>query len=329
MKSKKRLLITGGLGFIGIHTVRRLYSKYEIVIIDFDDSPKSIRYKEELNKTNVEIYQKDIADSNTWTIIPPCDYILHAAAQVSAVISENDPVTDFKSNAYGTLLVAEYARKHSASVIYCNSMRIYDPISIKKEMQKGNKVSENCNTIEKLSKPKPPFALSKRMGELYLSYYANKYNFNVISHRMSSIVGPAQNGSKIHGWLVNIIKCAITGEEYTIYGDGKQTRDILYIDDFLDIIEMELENFKHFADGKFTVYNVGGGPKNELSILETIGILKKEYNLKLSYKFGKARQDEPKHYVSDISKIIRNGWRPKYKDPKQIINKLIDFYKGS
>ena len=124
--AKKRVLLTGGLGFIGSHVVKRLHRHYDIVVIDNDTSPASRRLADEWRRIGIQIYQDDIAEEETWGQIEPCDFVFHGAAQTSAEHSWKKPILDFLSNVFGTFLVAEYARKNSANVIYCNSIRAYD-----------------------------------------------------------------------------------------------------------------------------------------------------------------------------------------------------------
>jgi CDP-paratose 2-epimerase len=323
--SKKKVLVTGGLGFIGSHVVKRLHGKYDIVVLDWDMSPAAYETADEWRKVGVRIHQKDIADAETWKEIEPCDFVFHAAAQIAAEESWDDPARDFLSNAYGTLLVAEYARKKSACVIYCNSIRIYDPEAVDRTKEKLGVVSEDCNTVD-LSSEVPPFAYSKLIGEQYLRHYSRKHGVRVISHRMSGILGPDQKSSQIHGWVSYLVQCAVDKISYEIFGDGDQTRDVLHINDYVDLIEMELKDFNHFVEGNFAVYNIGGGPNNELSINQIIEILDKNHGLKLKYDKTGVRPGEPRQYVSGLNRIYKKGWKPKRNDPIQIIAELVKSY---
>lgn len=123
ISSEKKILVTGGLGFIGSSVVQRLHGEYNITILDWDTSPAANDAAADFQQDGIRIYQNDIADPKIWDKLEPCDYIFHSAAQPSAEVSKDDPARDFLSNAYGTFLVAEYARKRGAAVIYCNSGR--------------------------------------------------------------------------------------------------------------------------------------------------------------------------------------------------------------
>lgn len=326
-KDKKTLLITGGLGYIGSNLAKRLCDKFGVVIVDHDKSPNGNKTADELRRKGIQVEQSDITSLNTWIKIPACKSIFHASAQVSAELSWEKPELDFKINAYGTSLVAEYARRNNSQLIYCNTIRVYDPDAIEAAMKKHGKVSEDCPTIGVSSKPQPPFALSKYIGEYILQSYSRMYGMNVISHRMSGIVGRGQVGSKTHGWLSNIVRCAVNKEKFTKFGDGNQTRDVMHISEFIDLIENELQDFKKFSEDSFAIYNVGGGPTNELSINQVIKTLEKELSCKMKVEEIAPRIGEPKRYVSDIEKIRKKGYNLNIIDQKNIIIKeLIDWY---
>ena len=317
-------MVTGGSGYIGSQLISRLHGQYDIVILDWEEPPASIA------QLVIEKHIFDIAVPESWAEIGKCDFVFHAAAQTSAVASEENPVRDFLSNVCGSFFVAEYARKYSAKVIYCNSVRVYDIAAVHEAIKKYGMVSEDCPTIDisdRSPKMIPPFALSKNVGEQYLWLYAQKYGIKVISHRMSGIVGPSQIGSQKHAWLSYLVECAVKGTEYTIYGKGNQTRDVLHIDDFLDLIELELKNFDHFAEKGFAFYNVGGGTSNKLSIKEVIRLLKEKHKLNLLHERTDFRQGEPRHYATNLTRIAKRGWYPKHNNPEKIIAELVEWHR--
>jgi len=322
---RKRLLITGGLGFVGSRVVDSLHPLWEISIVDWDTaSPEN----ERMAKRGILVIHADIAEKRTWNRLGPCDYILHAAGQISAEKSREDPQRDFLSNALGTLRVAEYARRTGANVIFCNTIRVYDPDFVDKQVGRGRTVREDAPTIMTSLVEPPPYALSKYLGERYLKYYAESFGFKVISHRMTGIVGPGQKGSPMHGWISYLVDCAVNGREYTIFGDGRQSRDILHIADLAGLVSTELHRFKHFCPGPFAVYNIGGGPRTALSILDVIRILKEDHGLILKYKTGAFRPGEPKHYVSGNGLIRRKGWKPTRLDVHEIIREFVAWHKN-
>jgi len=328
-KEKKSLLVTGGLGFIGSHVVERFHPEFDIVVLDWED--KTDIAKERVaawRRKGISVHQKDIADALTWETIEPCNFILHAAAQTAAVWSETEPNRDLWTNSLGTQLVAEYARRNSSKIIYCNTIRVYDSASIDEIYRENCAIDEDCPTIMERANWSPPFAYSKYSGECILRWYSEKYGLQVISHRMSGVVGPGQRSSEIHGWVSYLVKCAIDKKKYTIFGDGRQSRDILHIDDYVSLIEMELNRFEVFSEKGFRIYNIGGGPNNSLSINQTIKLLFENHGLKIEFINDYFRPGEPKHYVSKIEKINKKGWYPKHNQPEKILDDLVESYGG-
>jgi CDP-paratose 2-epimerase len=327
-KDKETLLITGGLGFIGSNLAKKLCNKFKIVVVDFGKSLKAEEVAKDLKRHGVRVIISNIASPKTWQRMPKCQYIFHAAAQVAAEVSWKMPELDFRTNSYGTFLVARHALKHNASIIYSNSIRVYYPEAVAVAMKQYGKVSEKCATIDVSNKPLPPFAISKYLGEQCLRYYYRMHGLRVISHRMSGVVGAGQVRSNNHGWLTNIVHCAVKNKEFTLFGDGNQTRDIMHVNDFLDLIEDELEDFQKYSEGGFAVYNVGGGPANELSINQVIKILERDFSYKMKLTKAEPRIGEPRRYATDNSRIRKKGWHSDITDIRKIIKELIDWYKG-
>ncbi|HEX5736839.1 MAG TPA: NAD-dependent epimerase/dehydratase family protein [Blastocatellia bacterium] len=327
VRTKRSLLVTGGLGFIGLSLVRKLHQDFDIVVLDWKDRLEAKSELSELTRLGANFHRGDIADPEVWQRIEKCDFVFHGAAQVSAITSGLDPVRDFKSNAFGTFLVAEYARRHSARVIYCNSIRIYDTDAVEVAIRERGAVSEACATIVQSRKPQPPFAISKYIGEECLLSYARMHSLPVISFRMSGITGPGQIGSKVHGWISHLIGCAVNGITFTVYGSGKQSRDVLHISDYLELIEIALNKFDYLSGEGGAVYNVGGGPSNELSIEQVAHMLREEHRLDLNLVYEDCRMSEPTHYVSDCTLIASKGWQPTQTDPQSLISEIVDWYK--
>lgn len=160
---------------------------------------------------------------------------------------------------------------------------------------------------------------SKGTGDQYTVDYARIYGLNTIVFRQSGIYGPHQFGIEEQGWLAWLTNDLLFDKPVTIYGDGKQVRDVLYIDDLISAFNLAFKNIKK-TRGK--VYNIGGGPKFSLSIWELFEILEKLANKKFNYKFGSWRLGDQKVYISDISKAKKEfGWSPKI-SPKEGVKKL-------
>jgi len=126
--------------------------------------------------------------------------------------------------------------------------------------------------------------------------------------------------------LSNIVRCAVNQEKFPIFGDGNQSRDVMHVAELIDIIESELQDFKKFSEDGFAVYNVGGGPENELSINQVIEMLKTDFSYKMEVKKANARIGEPISYATDIGKIRGKGWHSDISGYKRIIKELIKWY---
>lgn len=329
----KKILITGGCGFIGTN-VANFYLKKGYKVIAYDNLSRT-GAKENLKWLKRQggkfIFVKgDIRDEKKLLEIfrkyQP-DLILHLAAQVTMVTSVQNPREDFEINALGTFNVLEAIRlsKCKAPAIYSSTNKVmgelrYIPI-IEKEKRYEYK------NIKGVTEKFPldfhgPYGCSKGCGDQYFLDYARIYGLNTIVFRQSGIYGPHQFGIEEQGWLAWFCNALLFDKPVTIYGDGKQVRDVLYIDDLLRAYDLAFKNIKK-TRGK--VYNIGGGPKFSLSIWELFEILEKLSSKKFNYKFGPWRPGDQKVYISDISKAKKDfGWTPKI-SPKEGVKKLYNW----
>ena len=153
-----------------------------------------------------------------------------------------------------------------------------------------------------------PYGCSKGSADQYVIDYARIYDLKTVSVRQSCIYGERQFGVEDQGWLAWFIIATVLGRKISIYGDGKQVRDVLYVQDLVELYEKFIEQGSNL-NGK--AYNVGGGLKFSLSLLEFIDILK-DQGLEISYTFGDWRPGDQKVFVSDNTKVIKElGWEPK------------------
>lgn len=210
------------------------------------------------------------------------DIIVHLGANCSSQISLREPLTDFRDNALGTFNVVEVARKNNIPVIFNSTMKVYpgeDGII-------------------------PPYGISKLVGEMYLDMYHKVYGLDYIINRPSSVYGPLQDGSEDGGWFTWFIKAKMQDKTITVFGDGNQSRDVLYIDDMIDLLQDQIENFKLYKNQDFIM---GGGLENEVSLNELI----KELDHKKVF-YTNPLQGDVKRFVCDNTKTTNiNGWVPK------------------
>lgn len=333
----RNLLITGGAGFIGTNLVKYFYNKYKITIFDNFSRETSIKNKVLIknNFPNVEIVEGRISDSEAVEkVVKGKDVIVHTAAQVAVTNSVNDPRTDFEINALGTFNVLDAARKQENKpvVIFFSTNKVYGdnvnyiPIEELKTRYdfsgelKGKGLPE---TFSIDAKEHTPYGCSKLTADIYAQDFAKIFDVPTVVNRCSCMYGEEQYGTTDQGWLAFFIISAIKNRPLTIYGDGKQVRDALYVGDVCKLIEREIENIEKV---KGEVFNVGGGADNTISLLELLDEIGK-YQEKPKIFYGDWRPADQKVFYCDISKAKRLlGWTPLV-SPAEGVKRLYEWAK--
>jgi CDP-paratose 2-epimerase len=317
----KKYLITGGAGFIGSNYVHRLLKRGEEVVV-FDNLSRSGSRKNlewlinEFGQDSFELVQADIRDSNAIRkTAKDADIIVHLAAQVAVTTSVENPRDDFEVNALGTFNVLEAARLSGKKpqIIYASTNKVYGGMENVTVVEAENNYFYR-DFPEGISEEQPldfhsPYGCSKGAGDQYVCDYAKIYDLPTTVMRQSCIYGPRQFGIEDQGWVAWFVIAAIFNKPITIFGDGKQVRDLLFIDDLLDAYDSVLENPK----GAFgQVFNLGGGSKNVMSVWKEFGpILTELLGRKVPVKTGGWRPGDQRIYVSDIRKANRIlNWNP-------------------
>lgn len=325
-------MITGGCGFIGTNCVNH-YSKKGQKVIVYDNLSR-VGAKQNLDwlKNNADfIFIKgDIRNDKklfeTFKKYKP-DSVLHLAAQVTMVTSVENPREDFEINALGTFNVLEALRKTKSRspAIYSSTNKVMGELTYIPTIEKKKRYQYKY--IRGVNENFPldfhgPYGCSKGCGDQYFLDYARIFGLNTIVFRQSGIYGPHQFGIEEQGWLAWFSNNLIFDKKVTIFGNGKQVRDVLYIDDLLKAFDLAFKNFKK-ARGK--PYNIGGGPKFAISIWDLFYILEKISNRKFKYNFGPWRPGDQKVYVSDVSRAKKDfSWSPKI-SPEIGVQKLYNW----
>lgn len=331
---EKTILITGGCGFIGSNA-SSYYSKKGYKVIIYDNLSR-VGSKENLNwlkqDKNITVVKGDVRNSKKLEAIfrkyKP-ELVLHLAAQVTMVTSVKKPREDFEINALGTFNVLEALRKEApeAALLYTSTNKVYGEMSdletIEKEKRYEYKNFDGISESRNLDFH-GPYGCSKGTGDQYTLDWARIYGLKTVVFRQSGIYGPHQFGIEEQGWLAWFINSLLFNRPVTIYGDGKQVRDVLYIDDVLNAYDAALTNI-NTTRGK--AYNIGGGLDYSLSIWELFEIIEKLDNNKFKYSFGDWRPGDQKAYISEISKAKRDfNWSPKV-SPQEGVAKLYQWIK--
>ncbi len=340
----KRVLVTGGAGLVGSHAAEYYCRKgYRVVVLDnlmrsrlFGSSRESVEYNWRYlaGLPGVERIKGDVRNEEDVkkALGLGVDVIIHTAGQPGVGFSINDPGEDFAINALGTLTVLECARKTcpEATFIYCSTNKVYGenvsglPLRELKTRYAFEKIGGISEEMPVDRCGHTPYGVSKYAGDLYVQEYAHSYGMKTVVFRMSCIYGTRQFGFEDQGWVAWFIIAAMTGKPLTIYGDGKQVRDVLYVDDLIRAYDLAAE-----SDLKSAVFNIGGGPKNTTSLLEFLDILEQEFKIKPEIGFSGWRASDQKVYVSDISRIKRElGWEPKV-GFREGIGKLLGWIKDN
>ncbi len=319
---RRRFLITGGAGFIGVNAVHRLLSRGEEVTV-YDNLS---RHGTEANvawlrqahgEDSFRLVVADVRDAEALRqAARSADVIIHLAAQVAVTTSVDDPRHDFEVNALGTFNVLEAARLsgNRPIVLYASTNKVYGGMEDVVVVEDATRYRYRDLALG-VAETQPldfhsPYGCSKGAGDQYVRDYARIYGLPTVVLRQSCIYGPRQMGVEDQGWIAWFVIAAVTGRPITIYGDGKQVRDVLYVDDLLDVYDAAIERID-VAAGQ--VYNIGGGPAHTMSVWsEFAPLLERALGRSIAVAYGDWRPGDQKVYVSDIRKAQRElGWSPR------------------
>lgn len=318
----QKYLITGGAGFIGINLADRLLSRgYDVTILDNLSrmgSEKNLDWlRQNHGKGSFQFIKADIRDEEATTkTINGKHVVFHLAAQVAVTTSVQDPRFDFEVNAWGTFNVLEAARKskNAPIVIYASTNKVYGGMHDIAVIEKPSRyvyrdfpfgISESTG-LDFHS----PYGCSKGCGDQYVRDYWRIYEIPTVTFRQSCIYGKRQFGVEDQGWVAWFVIALVKGKPITIYGNGKQVRDLLYVDDLINLYESAVENID-ICRGD--VFNVGGGFSNSISIWHEFSNVFQD--LMIDYQppsYMDWRPGDQKIYISNISKVkdlLR--WEPK------------------
>ena len=318
----KQYLVTGGAGFIGSNYVHRLVKRGEKVTI-YDNlsrggAPRNLEWlKQEFGENAFQVIVGDVREADRITeAAKGADVIVHLAGQVAVTTSVINPRDDFESNAFGTFNVLEAARLSGKNpiVIYASTNKVYggmDDVELFEEPTRWRykDLIHGCPETQPLDFHSP-YGCSKGTGDQYVRDYARMYDLPTVVFRQSCIYGPRQFGIEDQGWVAWFIIAAVMGRPITIYGDGKQVRDILHVEDLMNAYDLAVSK-NDVARGQ--VYNVGGGPDNVMSIWsEFRPKLEKYVGHVIEVARGDWRPGDQRVFYADITKAEKElGWAPK------------------
>lgn len=321
MAKRKKVLITGGAGFIGVNLAKHLLKKgYNVAILDNLSRTGSLQNLEHLskssNKKNLTFLKDDIRDfRKVQKAVKGRDVIYHLAAQVAVTTSYIDPREDFEVNALGSLNVLEAARltKQKPTIIYSSTNKVYgqlEDIAVKNGSRRYSCSKYKDGIFESFPLDlHSPYGCSKGTADQYFRDYYRMYGIPTVVFRQSCIYGPRQMGIVDQGWTAYLAAAVHLGKPITIFGDGKQVRDLLHVKDLIKAYELAVKNIKKSAG---EIYNIGGGVEHSFSLLEYIAFLEETAGKKIPLVFKNWRPGDQKIYVSNNAKLKNHlNWSPK------------------
>ena len=318
----RNYLITGGAGFIGSNYVHKLLERGEKVTI-YDNlsrsgAPRNIAWLEEtFGKNAFQLIVGDVRSADKMAeAAKEADIIVHLAGQVAVTTSVTNPRDDFEANALGTFNALEAARLSGRDPIflYASTNKVYGGMEDVKLVEDRTRwryaeLEYGCAETQPLDFHSP-YGCSKGTGDQYVRDYARIYGLRSVVFRQSCIYGQRQFGIEDQGWLAWMIIAAITGRKITIYGDGKQVRDVLNVSDLLNAYDAAADKID-IARGQ--VYNMGGGTRNILAVWAEFGpMLEKLLGKKIDVARDDWRPGDQRVFYADYRKAQRElGWEPK------------------
>lgn len=317
----RSVLIFGGAGFIGSNWAHRLLRTTDAKVHIFDNlSRRGVHHnlkwlqKAAQGSDRLQITIGDVRDASAvQRAVQRATEVYQFAAQVAVTSSVADPRFDFDVNVGGTFNILEAARqsRHHPFILFTSTNKVY-----------GNMCSQplavtpgryHCDQEQAVSETQPldfhsPYGCSKGAADQYVHDYSRIYDLPTVVFRMSCIAGPRQFGNEDQGWVAHFLYSALCEKPITIYGDGKQVRDVLAVEDLLLAFEGVRANLSRTAG---QIYNVGGGIANSTSLLELIDEIERLTGRRLRYSMEAVRPGDQPVYITDYSKLRRHiGWEP-------------------
>ncbi len=336
-----KVFVTGGAGFVGSHVAER-YAREGHDVVVFDNLSRPRLLKKEIKNAdynkkylekfrNVKFVKGDVRNGKEIAVAAKdADVIFHAAAQTAVTTSVIEPGPDFEANALGTFNVMEAARRsgRNPSVVYCSTNKVFGGnVNKIRIVEKGNCYEFEPSFMNGVPEDfsidhceHTPYGVSKLAGDLYVQDYGHVYGLKTGVFRMSCIYGTRQFGVEDQGWVAWFTIATVLGKPITIYGDGKQVRDVLYVTDLVELYDLFLK-----SSLKHVVFNTGGGPKNTLSLLQLLDLLEKLTGKRSKISYSDWRPSDQKVFIADISAARKTfGWEPDV-SPEEGVKKLVEF----
>ena len=304
----KKILITGGLGFIGSYIADELIDENEVLIID-NKSTGKVENLQNINHKNLTLIEKDLNDADLDELLSDVDYVFHLAAMASVPLSIENPSECIENNMDATIKLINACKNNNVKkIIFSSSSSVY---------------GDNTNIPLKESEyplPKSPYAASKASGELFLKTYYEAYGLNYISLRYFNVFGPKQDKNSQYAAVIpNFITALLEGEQPIIYGDGEQTRDFIYIRDVVNA------NIKAAESDYNGIINVASGKKTTIN--ELYKIISETLGSNIEPKYLPERKGDIKHSLADVNNMKKIDYKVNLNDFENQLKETINWFK--
>jgi len=339
LSSNSRVLITGGAGFVGTNVADRLLRDgHEVVILDNFSRPgvrSNAKWLRAQHRNNLHIVAADVRDAMAVRkAVQGVDHVFHFAAQVAVTTSVADPRFDFEVNLGGTMTLLEEMRRSSSppSILFTSTNKVYGGLGDIAIQDVGGRYEPadahwrsygigESRSLDFCS----PYGCSKGGADQYVIDYAKSFGLHGVVFRMSCIYGLHQQGNEDQGWVAHFAKNALDRQRLTLYGDGRQVRDILFVDDLVSAMLTATDRIEELSGRAF---NIGGGPGNAVSLLEVIDRITELTGRSMDIGYGEWRVGDQRWYVSDTRSFEQEtGWRPLV-DVDEGLGQLIHWLQG-
>ncbi|CAN5309501.1 N/A [soil metagenome] len=316
------VVVTGGAGFIGTNlTDRLLRDGVPVRVLDSLARPgveRNLRWLRKRHGDRLQVVIGDVRDRKlVLSAVNDAAHVYHLAAQVAVTSSLEDPRHDFEVNALGTLHVLEALRsvREPPALTFASTNKVYGGLEDVTVRRLGKRYVPDNERLNRhgIDEDRPldfhsPYGCSKGAADQYVLDYARNFGLRATVLRMSCIYGPHQCGTEDQGWIAHFLIRAMRGESITVYGDGLQVRDVLFIDDFIAAL-LEIRSRARELSG--LAFNIGGGPANSLSLLELLDLIAELEGRPPEVRFETWRPADQKYYVSDTARFrAATGWSP-------------------
>ncbi|WP_246082672.1 SDR family NAD(P)-dependent oxidoreductase [Rubellimicrobium rubrum] len=320
---KEPVLITGGSGFIGSNIADSfLADGHEVVVFDNLSRPgveQNLRWLEGRHGSRVRAMQADLRDeASLREAVRDASAVIHLAAQTAVTTSLTNPIDDFEVNARGTinLLEAVRATGRRIPVLFASTNKVYGCLEALEMAEATDRYVPADESIRAsgIGEDQPldfhtPYGCSKGVADQYVLDYARSYGLPAAVLRMSCIYGPRQFGTEDQGWVAHFLIRALEGKPISVYGDGKQVRDILHVADAVAAYRAVLKDIDRLSGQAF---NLGGGPMNAVSLLAVLREIERLVERRLPVTHGEWRQGDQHYFVANTSRLLaRTGWQPR------------------